>query len=264
MQTRTYLQQNLQKGQLIRWIDNCFPLKVYIAPFRWYKAKDEGYIYTDMIHRALEAWSVATKRRVSFQIVTEYMQSQMNFSWKRIDREALGLCHFDFDNQNRLFSAAIEIGLSDGYISSKYMKKEEVYHTILHEIGHGLGLGHSTNKNDIMYTPHQYGVVNLSPNDIATMIWLYRFPNGASLEDLCNKYQIQASNIDELVAKIENLGAQSDFEKVKNSIQMPQKDLLQESANIAEIKKYTLSLQNIQISHDLDSYMKKIRQDKKK
>ena len=255
--TQTYLQAGLRNNRLIRWTDNCMPLKIYVAPFRWYKAKNEGYRYISMVHRALDTWSNATGGKVQFQIVNTLHESQINLDWKRIDRKALGYCHFSFDNGGRLYSAEIQIGLSDGLIHANYMNEDEVYHTILHEVGHALGLGHSRDKSDLMYTPHQYGVVNLSPNDVATINWLYKFPYGSTPEEISAKYGLNMKNIDEFIDKISQSKMKSEFERVKDSITIPRKDLQKEQENIAELKKYHLSLQNIQISHDLQDYIRK-------
>ncbi len=54
----------------------------------------------------------------------------------------------------------------------------------------------------------------------------------------------------------------SKFEEVKNSIQIPQKDLLDEQTEIAELKKYNILLQNIEIPKDLDAYLKRQMQKK--
>lgn len=257
MQRITYLQDNLKNNKLIRWMDTSFPLKFYAAPFRWYKAQNEGYKYQALVKRALEAWERASGGKVRFTMVNTLLESQINLDWKRIDRKALGHCYFNFDNSGRLYSAEVQIGLSDGIIHAQYQDENEVYHTILHEIGHALGLGHSTYSSDIMYTPHRYGVINLSENDVRSIQWLYKLPYGITVQELSQKYGIQTTNIDDIILKLSMKNSPSEFENIKNSIKIHQKDLLEEQQNIAEVKKYNIELQNIQVSSNIQEYLKK-------
>lgn len=250
-QIQTYIQQSLRNGKIMRWVDGVMPLKVYIAPFRFYSKADEDYKYREMVLRALNQWQEASGGKVSFSIVTALLNSNINIEWKRVDRQALGYCRFNYDGGNRLYSAEVQIGISDGIIHQEYMAEDEVYHTILHEIGHALGLGHSSNEKDIMYTPHKYGVINLSNNDKQTLKWLYKFPYDASPSEIGSKYGLHISNIDSITAKLIENNEPSDFEKVKAGLTQEKRDLVQEQENIADLKKYNLALQNITISEDI-------------
>src|SRR5699024_2421364 len=107
----------------------------------------------------------------------------------------------------------------------KYMDENEVYHTILHEVGHSIGLGHSPNVEDIMYTPHQYGRIHLSRNDVQTARFLYKFDVGKTEQEILNQYsQYNAKNIDNLVSILlgEKTGFQKEMDKIKSA---PSKDL---------------------------------------
>ncbi|HNW26427.1 MAG TPA: matrixin family metalloprotease, partial [Candidatus Gastranaerophilaceae bacterium] len=236
---------------IMRWADNLMPLKFYIAPFRFYSKKLEDYKYRQLVMQALDVWQKASGGKVSFVIVDTLMQSQINLDWKRVDRQAFGHCYFHFDGQNRLYSAEVQIGITDGLIHQDYMPETEVYHTILHEIGHALGLGHSPNEKDIMYTPHKYGIVNLSKGDKLTLQWLYKFKLNAEVSEIASKHGIPSPNLDKIVATILENNPQSEFEKVKNSISQEKRDLLEEQEKIADLKKYNIALQNIKISEDI-------------
>lgn len=251
MQKKTYLQEGLRNGKVIRWSDNCMPLNFYIAPFRFYSKIDEEYKYRKLVLKALDAWQEASAGKISFTIVTSLLNSQVNLDWKRVDRQALGYCYFNMDNQNRLYSAEIQIGISDGIIHQDYMKEDEVYHTIVHEIGHALGLGHSPSQEDIMYSPHKYGIVNLSKQDKLTLNWLYKFKSGLTPSEIASKYGIHTDDLDEIVSQLINKNEPSEFEKVKNSLKITKRDLIKEQENIADLKKYNMALQNIRISEDI-------------
>ncbi len=261
----TYLNQCLKKSAIVRWPDHCMPLKVYIAPFRWYKAKEEGYAYQQMVMDALNIWQNASRGAVSFQIVNTLNESQINIEWKRVDRNSLGYCYFNYDNLGRFFSAEVQIGLSDGILHAQYQDQNEVFHTIIHEIGHAVGLSHSPFAEDIMYVPHQYGCLNVSKRDVNTLYWMYKFPYGTHYENVLASYNMpEARSLDELIYLISQKGRKSKFESVKNEVQnnMPKRDLKDEQNLLADINKYNLSLQNIGLPKTVDDYIRLTRMNK--
>lgn len=259
MHRLTYLNEHLKSGCLIRWPQQCFPLPVYIAPCSWYSMKEaDRFAYVNMVIEALNTWERVSDGKVSFCLTNSLNDSQMNVEWRRVDRKSLGNCSFNFDNESRLYSAEVSIGISDGIIHRKYMDENEVYHTILHEIGHALGLGHSKNPDDIMYTPHQYGAINLSQRDIASVRWLYSLPYGASAKSLNEIYSTNYSNIDDIIMHIASGNAESKFQKTLNNIKVPKRNLEEEQEKLAEIKKFQMSIQNIRLPKEITDKFKEM------
>ena len=261
MNKKTYLQESVKGGRLIRW--SMMPLKVYIAPMKFYSKPGQDQKYRQYVKQALDEWHRVSNGKVSFVVVDNLLSSNVNIEWQRVQRQALGHCIFQYDRANRLYSAEVMIGLTEGLVHADYNNEGEVYHTILHEIGHAIGLGHSPFKNDIMFTPHQKGITHVGPGDRLSINWLYTFPQGKTVNEIASRYSVSGSDLDEVVAKIISKEAKTDFEKVKISLdEMPTKrDLLNEAENIGNLKKYNMAIQNIKISTDLQEQLRKHHRD---
>ncbi len=261
MEIKSYLNESVRNGYLLRWVR--MPISVYIAPMKFYSKQGEDMAYRKLVVKALNTWEKASEGLVKFHIVESLYNSQLNVDWRRVDRKALGHCQYNYDNLQRLYGAEVSIGLTDGKIHQAYNSEAEVYHTILHEIGHGLGLGHSPYDTDIMFTPHRYGVVDLSENDKFSIQCLYTFPAGKSVRQIGAQYSIMTDNdIDLIIRKLdekysEELAQDSDNTDNKSTKKISikkERDLLEESSNIAEIQKYNMMIQNVGLSDRMSNF----------
>ena len=260
MDKKTYLQESVKSGRLIRW--NMMPLRVYIAPMRFYSKAGQDAKYRGMVKRALDEWNKVSNGKVSFTIIDSYDMSHISIEWKRVERKALGYCTHHYAKNNNFLMAEVLIGLTEGLVHADYMDEGEVYHTILHEIGHAIGLGHSPFKNDIMYTPHQKGITHVGPGDRLSINWLYTFPNFKTVNEIASKYGVSGSDLDEVVARIISKKTKTEFEKVKDNVEVrSEKNLLDEAESIGNLNKYNLALQNISISSELKEQIKRHHRD---
>ena len=257
MRNRTYLNQSVKNGYMLRW--KKMPISVYIAPMKFYSKKGEESIYNKLVFRALEAWENVSEGLVQFQLVQSLYDSQINIDWRRVDRSALGHCTYNYNNQQVLYGADVSIGLTDGTIHQQYDSTDEVYHTILHEIGHALGLGHSPYQSDIMYTPHQYGVIDLSPNDAYSIQCLYCLPPATQVRQIASQYSVMTDyDIDLVISKLdEKYREEADTNIQKTSpvnIQSKQRNLLDETTGLADIQKYNLMIQSVGLSNNMQKF----------
>ena len=109
-----------------------------------------------------------------------------------------------------------------------------------------------------MYTPHQKGIMHVGEGDRLSINWLYTFPQGKTVAEIASKYGVSGSDIDEVVSRIISKQTKTDFEKVKDTIApQEQRNLLDESENIANLRKYHMTLQNIKIPGSLQEQIRK-------
>lgn len=203
--------QNTTIIQNKKWSIDC--LKVYIAPLKIpYYAENENK-YKNMVIQAFDTWTDACDKKLRFKITDRLYDSHINIEWRRIDKQALGSCYFQYDNKGNLFSAEVNIGLFPNMINESIDYDTEIYHSILHCIGIALGVPQTNNPEDIMCIPHQVGKIKLSENDKKAICKLYNLTKEPTKTQ--GQLNMEESK-EEMSEEIENIRKQEDEKIVEH------------------------------------------------
>lgn len=167
----------------LRWQKRRMPLKVHLP------RPPEGFVSDpeavwDSVRDGITDWAdVAADGVPSFRFVDDAGEADIPIVWERKssggDAWYIAFAGYDIQPFARRFGVShivITARREDGSEASLGI----LYQTVLHEMGHALGLGgHSPDRADIMY-PKISGsrAEGLSPRDRETLRLLYHRPNG--------------------------------------------------------------------------------------
>ncbi len=181
-----YIEQTPSDSHIIRWNKNSFPLKVYIDTMN--SVPD---YYKSAISRALNQWDKSVDF-VAFTLAEKQSDAQISILFAPIPEN---VC----DNDSKICKFVVgyttpkttgrklqkmTITIYDKNPRGEYFSDKEIYNTVLHELGHALGImGHSYSSSDLMYqqTQNNHSIFALyredfhylSGNDVNTLKLLY-------------------------------------------------------------------------------------------
>ena len=153
------------------WNHNDYPLKVYVKKSSSRNFKERYAAYIDY---AFKIWIVADER-IKFVYSKSASDADIVFTFEdnlmeKYDENYLGLTDYELDKKNRIVHSLIEISLLK--FDDRKISDGEIKSTIIHELGHALGLGHSNNHLDLMYpyisedSSDELSYIELSTGDI--------------------------------------------------------------------------------------------------
>lgn len=132
------------------WEDSRFPLSIYVieSSSRYYKSS-----YKDYVKYAMDVWRKADDR-IQYKFVKSVDDADIAVVFvenlgDKYEENYLGLTDYDTDRNKQIEFSKIQISLIKN--RNEKISAGEIKATIVHELGHAFGLGHSESENDLMY-----------------------------------------------------------------------------------------------------------------
>jgi len=132
------------------WGESRLPLNIYIkeSPSRYFKS-----IYKDYVKYAMDVWRKADDR-IQYKFVNSVDDADIAIIFEEnlgdvYEEDYLGLTEYDSNKNKEIEFSKVQISLIKN--GNELVSIGEIKATIIHELGHAFGLGHSKNRNDLMF-----------------------------------------------------------------------------------------------------------------
>ncbi len=182
-----YIEQVPVGTDIIRWNPKTFPLKVYVSSIL-----EDSYpeYYNNEVIRAFGQWA-SSSGFIAFNFIDNPDAADIVVRFKGLPKDSCKVsgCKYIIAHTTPVIKNNIlkkmNITIYDRAANGSFFSDRELYNTLLHEIGHALGImGHSFSTDDLMYmsnedtsnrlfVPYRSDFQYISVKDISTLRLLY-------------------------------------------------------------------------------------------